>query len=1165
MENHKQRNKISALIATLVLLIALCASYILPTNLSISKYVFNVLYTIGATSSSSFPLTAIGTISGTLQVGQTLTAGTLTPSSATADYQWQSSSKANGTYNDISGATASTYTLAAGDSGIYIRVKASGNGDYTGSVTSASVGPIQAPSALSLTAIGAISGVPQVSQVLTAGEISPSGATASYQWMRCNQANGTYTNITGATSNTYTLTNDDFGNYIEIVATGTGSYSGTATSPAFGPVGSGALTGISNIIGNTLVDSVLTAGTVTPLGATVSYQWMVSDDNGNNFTDISGATSSTYKISSSWNNKYIRVRATGIGSFTGTVTSASTISRVGTATIPITNIGATSGSTQVEGTLTAGDLTPTYAVATFQWYKCLTSNGTFTSISGATASTYSLGSSDFGYYFKVVAIGSGSYTGTVQNSPVGPITRGVVSGIGDITGTAASGQTLTAGAVSPSGATVNYQWQKSNTAYGTYTDISGATSSSYALGTNNTGYYFRVTVTGNGNFSGSATSNIIGPVISGSATPITAIGTIYGNLNAGQIIYAGVITPTDATVTYQWMRCAVLGGTYANISGATSSSYTLTSGDYGYYITVRASGTGSYNGTVTSSEVGPVQAYQLTAISDIIGNTYIGKALTAGTVTPLGATVTYQWQRDADGTGTTFSDIGGATSSSFTLSGPDSYRYLRVKAIGTGAYTGTVISNMTAGRGGTTATSIGGIGSISGALQVGKTLTAGALTTSGATATYQWLRCTTSNGSFASIPGATSSTYTLTSSDYGYYIEVTATGSGYFCDAYTSAPRGPVSNTTISSISNIVGTAAAGQVLTAGTVTPSGATVSYQWQSSLTSGGTYANVNGATDSTYYLGAGDVGNYLRVVVTGTGGYTGSVTSTCTGPVFSGSATAITGIGSIIGTAQVGSTITAGALTPSGATATYQWMRSSASGGIYTNIQGATLSTYTLIADDYNNYIKVKVSGSGSYSGTVTSAATGIVTACPITAISDVIGSVYTNMTMTAGTVTPVGATVYYQWQIGDWNYNYSYDLNGATAKYFALDGSLSGKTIRVKVTGYGAYSGTVYSNWSPGRIAGGTPTAISSIGNISGTAKVGNVLTAGTASPSGSTVTYQWMRCQTSGGDYENIAGATGSTYTPVSADVGYYIKVTVTGSGYYAGIVTSSATGAVIS
>lgn len=83
-----------------------------------------------------------------------------------------------------------------------------------------------------LTAIGAISGTTRVGETLTAGALTPSGATVNYQWQRADSADGSYTNINGATANTYSLTSDDQNKFIKVVATGAGSYTGSVTSVA---------------------------------------------------------------------------------------------------------------------------------------------------------------------------------------------------------------------------------------------------------------------------------------------------------------------------------------------------------------------------------------------------------------------------------------------------------------------------------------------------------------------------------------------------------------------------------------------------------------------------------------------------------------------------------------------------------------------------------------------------------------------------------------------------------------------------------------------------------------------------------------------------------------------------------------------------------------------
>jgi len=84
--------------------------------------------------------------------------------------------------------------------------------------------------------------------------------------------------------------------------------------------------------------------------------------------------------------------------------------------------------------------------------------------------------------------------------------------------------------------------------------------------------------------------------------------------------------------------------------------------------------------------------------------------------------------------------------------------------------------------------------------------------------------------------------------------------------------------TPITAIAATVGTTTAiGNTLAAGGLIPSAATASYQWQSSTTSGGTYTNIPSATANTYTLKISDVGEYLKVVATGTGNYSGAQTS------------------------------------------------------------------------------------------------------------------------------------------------------------------------------------------------------------------------------------------------------------------------------------------------
>ena len=164
------------------------------------------------------PATGAPTISGTLQVGETLTAGTTDISdgdglgNAVFAYQWLAAD------SNISGATDSTYTLVAADAGKTIRVRVSftddaGNNEELTSVATGAVAPKPNTPA---TGAPTISGTARVSETLTASttDISDAdgmtSATFSYQWLDDDS------NISGATDSTYTLVAADAGKTIRV-------------------------------------------------------------------------------------------------------------------------------------------------------------------------------------------------------------------------------------------------------------------------------------------------------------------------------------------------------------------------------------------------------------------------------------------------------------------------------------------------------------------------------------------------------------------------------------------------------------------------------------------------------------------------------------------------------------------------------------------------------------------------------------------------------------------------------------------------------------------------------------------------------------------------------------------------------------------------------------
>ncbi len=94
---------------------------------------------------------------------------------------------------------------------------------------------------------------------------------------------------------------------------------------------------------------------------------------------------------------------------------------------------------------------------------------------------------------------------------------------------------------------------------------------------------------------GTAPVNTVAPVISGTRKVGSVLSTTDGT-------WTGVPTPT---ITYQWKRAATLGGggAYSNISGATSSSYTLVTADFDYDVKCTNTGTNTNGATSADSNI----------------------------------------------------------------------------------------------------------------------------------------------------------------------------------------------------------------------------------------------------------------------------------------------------------------------------------------------------------------------------------------------------------------------------------------------------------------------------------------------------------------------------------------------------------------------------------
>ena len=734
------------------------------------------------------------------------------------------------------------------------------------------------------------------------------------------------------------------------------------------------------------------------------------------------------------------------------------------------------------------------------------------------------------------------------------VTNTLATGAPTITGTATVGQTLTAGTTAIMDAdgltsvSYTYQWIRVATD-NTETNIDAATASTYTLvaADQGTTVKVRVSFTDDANNPETLTSAATAPVAAAANTPATGAPTITGTAQVGQTLTASTTGIADADgltspgYTYQWIR---VNGTEADIAGENSSTYTLVAADQGTTIKVTVSFTDDASNaeTLTSAATAAVSAAAntpATGAPTITGTAQVGQTLTAGTTAIMDAdgltsvSYTYQWIRTAAGVDT---NIASATASAYTLVDADLGTTLKVRVSFTddASNAETRTSAATAAVAAAANTPATGAPTITGTAQVGQTLTAGTtaiMDADGLTTpsyTYQWIRVATDN-SETNIAGATASTYTLVAADQGTTVKV---GVSFTDDANnpetrTSAATAAVSaaaNTPATGAPTITGTAQVGQTLTAVTTAimdADGLTTvqaiglyKFQWIRVATDN-SETNIASAT-VTYTLVAADQGTTIKVTVSfiDDANNPETRTSAATAAVSAAPNTLATGAPTITGTAQVGQTLTAGTtaiMDANGLTSvsyTYQWIRV-ATDNTETNIAAATASTYTLVAADQGTTVKVGVSFTDDANNpeTRTSAATAAVSAAAntlATGAPTITGTAQVGQTLTAVTTAIMDAngltsvSYTYQW-IRVATDNTETNIAAATASTYTLAAADQGTTVKVRV------SFTDDAN-NPETLTSAATAAVSAAANtlatgaptITGTAQVGQTLTAGTA-------------------------------------------------------------------
>jgi hypothetical protein len=335
----------------------------------------------------------------------------------------------------------------------------------------------------------------------------------------------------------------------------------------------------------------------------------------------------------------------------------------------------------------------------------------------------------------------------------------------------------------------------------------------------------------------------------------------------------------------------------------------------------------------------------------------------------------------------------------------------------------------------------------------------------------------------------------------------------------------------------------------------------YQWQRCGSAGTGCTNIPDAVSGVYTLGSADIGGTVRVMVTATTPDGSAPGVSMTTPVIGAAAPKNTALPTVSGTAVVGETLTAttGEWSGSNPVFTYQWQKCDANGTAAScvDISGATASTHAPVNEDVGSTLRVRVTATNSLGSAAKESFTTPVIASRLPVNTTLLAIVenlgldgnVSSYTATTGVWTGSATITYgYQWRRCDNGGGNCKDIASAiTSTYFPVAQDI-GSRLRLAVTATNSFGKATAVSEPTSLLAGAAPVNTFRP-TISGTETSGSVLFAANGTWTGSTpltFSYEWRRCNGSGGSCSAIPGATFQSYVVQAGDVGSTLVVAVT-------------------
>lgn len=1047
-----------------------------------------------------------------------------------------------------------------------------------------------------------IEGEPELGKTLRGvPPASPSLATYSYQWQRCDEEGANCEDLDGATRRSHQLGAGDHGATLRVVVTThIGELEDESTSEATDEILEPPATVPED--GGPSIPQVARVGRTIEIDPgdwanDFAYQWRRCDGQGNECADIAGATSAQYEVVEADVGHTLRGVATGSTTGGAAVGTTPPTNVVPSRLIFNTEVPSVSADLTIEGTaLTAdpgeweGDEPIDF---TYQWQSCGPTGGDCAAITGEQDQDYLLTEGDAGSTIRVKVTAKNSdgsdEARSAQTAVIdeeAPTSVGAPTIVGD---SAVDGELYVEDGIWSGLAPLqlSYQWSQCDSAGDNCVEVPGATSDFYSLLEGDVDSTFKVAVTAENAFGDDTVTTGASEVIaessfeSPSGPEVDEPPAITGSAEEGATLTADPGEwdgDGDVTFSYQWQVCGA-GYECSDIDDATASTYEANADDIGYFLRVVVTAeddsglaiASAHTGQSVRSADGPAN----TAAPVISGTAKEGEALSVSEGSWTGdSPFDYEYQWFACGPADLCDDIDDADEATHDATAEDVGHYLVVAVTATDAdgETTTVRSSASAAVVASSPVATAAP-SIEGDPIEGEELTVDDGTWEGdlpITLSYQWRSCSSDGDDCADISGETDPTYTLGAGDIGTTIrvEVTGTNSGDSAAAVTE-PTAPVSASggpTLTAPITLVETPQEGVLFTGdhGTWTGTGTIdYAYQWQSCSSPGPECHNIEGADEIGYTPDASDEGTKLRLLVTasdsaGSTIVSSSVTRTVIGE---GSRSPddfpvkLVNLPSISGVAEEFKTVTAtpGDWTGEDLTFEYKWLSCNAAGSQCAPIEGQTEPSYNVGSGDVGSTLRVWVKAtSGSTTHTVSSAPSAVVEAHDY-GVPEVWGDAIDGSMLYGGTGQWDPETEFeFQWQRCNDLGTECVDIEDADSQEYRIGTADIDHSIRLEVTGTTSEGPEVRTSLPTAVVveSSGAPTPGEWPPSVYyDGANDGQILYAdygGWTGHQGLSYEYEWLRCDGDGDNCTTVSGETSDHLETDSGDLGNTFRVRVT-------------------